>query len=222
MSVEAQKRAAAERAASFVESGMLVGLGSGSTAAYAVEALAARAAAGLAIRCIPTSDRTAKLARRLGLVLTEFSRDAGIDLDIDGADLIERGTLTLVKGRGGALFREKIVAAASRRMLVIADETKLVDRLGPGTKIPVEISRFGHETVLGRLEEAGAAPALRQDFVTDGGNLVADCMIAAPFDPASLASRLKSIVGVIETGLFVGLAAEAFIGHDGSVEAIRL
>ena len=182
------KRAAAGRAAAQVEDGMVVGLGSGSTADFATEALAVRVAAGLRIACIPTSERTAALARRLGLALVGFAEHRQIDLDIDGADAVERGTLTLVKGGGGSLLREKIVACASRRMIAIVDELKLVDRLGPETVVPVEIIAFGWETVLDRLVAAEATPRLRRDgaapFVTDGGNFIADCTFAAIADAA--------------------------------------
>jgi ribose 5-phosphate isomerase A len=225
VTVDDLKRAAAERAASLVEDGMVVGLGSGSTAAFAVAALAARVAAGLRIACIPTSERTAALARRLGLTLASFAEHRQTDLDIDGADAVVRGTLTLVKGRGGALLREKIVACASRRMVVTIDETKLVERLGPGTVVPVEIVPFGWETVLDRLVAAEAIPRLRRDgaapFVTDGGHYIADCTFAAILDPAALELRLKSIVGVVECGLFVGLAALVCVGRPSSVEVIE-
>lgn len=224
MTVDDMKRAAAERAVALVEDGMVVGLGSGTTAVFAIEALAARVAAGLRIACIPTSERTAALARRLGLTLASFAEHRQADLDIDGADAVVRGTLTLVKGRGGALLREKIVACASRSMIVAIDETKLVDRLGHATVVPVEIVAFGWETVLDRLVAAEARPRLRRDgaapFVTDGGNLIADCNFAAIPDAAALEAQLKSIVGVIESGLFVGVAAQVFVGRPSGVEVI--
>jgi ribose 5-phosphate isomerase A len=224
VTIDDMKRAAAERAAAQVEDGMVVGLGSGSTANFATEALAARVAAGLRVACIPTSERTAALARRLGLTLASFAEHPYADLDIDGADAVERGTLTLVKGRGGALLREKIVACASRRMIAVVDESKLVDRLGPETVVPVEIIPFGWETVLDRLLAVEARPRLRRDgaapFVTDGGNFIADCTFAAIGDAAALEARLKLIVGVVECGLFVGLAAQAFVGHPSGVEVI--
>jgi ribose 5-phosphate isomerase A len=225
VTVDDLKRAAAEHAANLVEDGMVVGLGSGSTAAFAVEALATRVAAGLRIACIPTSERTAALARRLGLNLVSFAEHRQADLDIDGADAVVRGTLALVKGRGGSLLREKIVACASRRMIVIIDETKLVERLGPGTVVPVEIVPFGWETVLDRLVAAEAVPRLRRDgaapFVTDGGHYIADCTFAAIADPAALELRLKSIVGVVECGLFLGLAAQVCVGRPSGVAVIE-
>lgn len=225
MTVDDLKRAAAERAATVVEDGMVVGLGSGSTANFAIAALAARVAAGLRIACIPTSERTAALAGRLGLKLVSFAEHRRADLDIDGADAVVRSTLTLIKGHGGALLREKIVACASRRMIVVIDETKLVDRLGPGTVVPVEIVSFGWETVLDRLIAAEATPRLRRNgtapFVTDNGNFIADCTLAAIPDAAALAARLKSIVGVVESGLFVGFAAQVFVGRPSGVELIE-
>jgi ribose 5-phosphate isomerase A len=213
-----QKRAAASRAVALVESGMAVGLGSGTTAAFAIEALAARR---LDIACIPTSERSAALARRLGLRLVTFAEHRRLDLDIDGADIVERGTLSLVKGGGGALLREKIVARASRRLIVVVDEEKLADRFVPGTVVPVEIVQFGAETTLDRLAAAGVEPRLRQNFITDGGNLIADCACPAIGDAAALEARLKSIVGVVESGLFIGFAPQVFVGGPAGVEVIE-
>jgi ribose 5-phosphate isomerase A len=222
---EAMKRRAAIRAVAEVESGMVVGLGTGTTAALAVECLAERVAQGLKIRGIPTSEATAAQARRLGVPLTDFSAHARIDLTIDGADQVERGTLNLVKGLGGALLREKIVASASARMIVIADDSKLVDRLGAQTPLPVEITPFGYPVTLARLEEIGAAPRLRRaggaPFTTDGGNYIADCAFAAVADAGALEARLAAIIGVVESGLFVGLADTAIIGHAEQEEIIE-
>lgn len=219
------KRAAAERAAAEVEDGMIVGLGSGSTATFAVDALGARVAKGLRIAGIPTSETTAAQARRLGIPLADFAHHRRIDLTIDGADQVARGTLDLVKGRGGALLREKIVASASRRMIVIVDETKVVERLGGATPLPVEIVPFGWETTVERMAELGVAPALRgtatKPFISDGGNYIADCAIADISDPASLDRQLAGILGVIATGLFVGLATAVIVGHM-SGEVMRL
>jgi ribose 5-phosphate isomerase A len=222
---DAAKRAAATRAAEAVQHGMVVGLGSGSTAEFAVEALAARIATGLRITGIATSEKTASLARSLGVPLTDFAAHRRIDLTIDGADQIERGTLNLVKGLGGALLREKIIASASGRMIVVADETKLVDRLGGKTPLPVEIVIFGHEAVLDRLAASGFAPVLRRagqvPFVTDGGHYIADCRIAAMPDPAELEAQLARIAGVVESGLFIGLSTKVFIGRPGGVDVIE-
>jgi ribose 5-phosphate isomerase A len=188
------KRAAALRAIAEVRDGMVVGLGSGSTAAFALEGLAERVADGLRIVGIPTSDATAALARRLGIPLASFERHRRVDLTIDGADQVEFGTLNLIKGLGGALLREKIVAAASARLIVAIDESKLVDRLGGRTALPVEIVPFGWQTTIDRLTALGCAPQLRrtggQPFTTDGGNYIADCSAETIPDPERLAHAL--------------------------------
>jgi ribose 5-phosphate isomerase A len=219
------KRAAAKRAVAEVVDGMVLGLGSGSTAAFAITALAARVATGLRVVGIPTSERSAALARRLGVPLSSFAEHRRIDLTIDGADRVERGTLTLVKGRGGALLREKIVASASDRMIVVIDESKLVDRLDARTDLPVEIVAFGWETTVERLAALGCAPRLRQSgggpFATDGGNYIADCVFGAALDPAVLEARIASLVGVVETGLFIGMASTIVVGRTTAVEVIE-
>jgi ribose 5-phosphate isomerase A len=219
------KRAAAVEAVAEIEDGMVLGLGTGSSAGFAIEALAARVERGLRVVGIPTSEKTAALARRLGVPLTSFAAHRRIDLTIDGADEVERGTLHLIKGLGGALLREKIVASASDRMIVVVDEAKLVDRLGGGTPLPVEIVSFGWQTVLDRLAALGCAPRLRlageTPFTTDGGNHIADCAIAEMFDPALLEARLSAIVGVVETGLFIGMASKIVVGRPTGVEVIE-
>jgi len=219
------KHAAAARAVEEIENGMVLGLGSGSTAEIAVEVLAARVAKGLRIAGIPTSVKTAALARRLGIPLTSFAEHRRIDLTIDGADQVERGTLTLVKGLGGALLHEKIVASASDRMIVVVDETKLVDRLGENRPLPVEVVSFGWQTVLDRLVAIGCAPRLRLTgdlpFVTDGGNYIADCVIAAIPDPEALDAQISAIVGVVESGLFIGLASKIMVGRPAGVDVIE-
>lgn len=211
---DSQKRAAAERAVAEVGDRMVLGLGSGSTVAIFLKLLGARVASGLNIVGIPSSRQTAARARRLGIPLTDFAAHRRIDVTIDGADQIEDGTLSLVKGLGGALLREKVIASACDRMVVIADETKLVTRLGGQTPLPVEIARFGWPVTIEHLAAIGAAPLLRlkgeAPLTTDNGNYIADCF----FDtiPPTLESALKAIVGVVETGLFIGLAQEAILG----------
>ncbi len=157
--------------------------------------------------------------------LTSFAEHRRIDLTIDGADQVERGTLAMVKGLGGALLREKIVASASRRMIVVVDETKLVDRLGDHTPLPVEIVPFGWEVVMDRLAALDGRPQLRRQdatpFVTDNGNYIADCRFAAITDPARLEARLAAIVGVVESGLFLGLASKVIVGSRHGVEVIE-
>ena len=219
------KRAAALRAIAEVRDGMVVGLGSGSTAGFALEGLAERVADGLRIVGIPTSDATAALARRLAIPLASFDQHRRIDLTIDGADQVERVTLHLIKGLGGALLREKIVAAASTRLIVAVDESKLVDRLGGRTALPVEIVPFGWHTTIDRLTALGCVPQLRrtggQPFTTDGGNYIADCALREIPDPVALEARLSSVVGVIETGLFIGMASTIMVGRPAGVEIVE-
>jgi ribose 5-phosphate isomerase A len=218
---DAMKRRAAVAAVAEVESGMVLGLGSGTTAGFALVALAARITHGLRVVGVPTSQRTAEAAQRLGIPLGDLATHRRLDLTIDGADEIERGTLALIKGLGGALLREKIIASASRRVIIIADDSKLVDRLGARVALPVEICAFGAAVTLDRLAECGAVPRLRQagdaPFVTDGGNYIADCRFATMPEPAALEARLAAIVGVVESGLFIGLARRAIIGDAAGV-----
>jgi ribose 5-phosphate isomerase A len=219
------KRLAARAAVAEVESGMVVGLGSGSTALLALEALAERVAGGLHVAGIPTSERTAEAARRLGVPLTSFAEHRRIDLAIDGADEVELGTLNLIKGLGGSLLREKIVAVASDRLIVIVDDGKLVDRLGQRSPLPVEIVPFGSERTIERLADAGGAPVLRlsgnQPFVSDGGHYIADCRFGEIADPAALERRLRAIVGVVETGLFIGIASRVLVGTATGVKVLE-
>jgi ribose 5-phosphate isomerase A len=219
------KRAAAVRAVDEVEDGMVVGLGSGSTAAFAIEALAARTAKGLRILGIPTSHAAATLARRLGLPLTSFAEHLRIDVTIDGADQVTGDARYLVKGLGGALLREKIVASASEKMIVVVDETKVVDRLGGKTPLPVEIVSFGWETVLQRLTAIGREPRLRlsegKPYTTDGGNYIADCAIADMPNPAALDAQLSGMVGVVENGLFLDIATKIVIGRPKGPDVIE-
>lgn len=216
MNQDALKRQSAEVAVAAVEDGMVVGLGTGSTAKIAVDLLGERVAAGLRIIGVPTSERTATQARALGITLGELADHPELDLTIDGADEVHTGTLDLIKGLGGALVREKIVAAASRRMIVIVDESKLVTRLG-GVRLPVEVVRFGWQATLRHLERAGAAGVLRQadgaPFVTDNGNHIIDCQVDIP-DPAALDARLNAIPGVVMSGLFIGIASRVIAGTE--------
>lgn len=209
-------------AVAMVEDGMVVGLGTGSTAAFAIEGLIARVRAGLKIVGIPTSERSAAQARDGGIALTDFAHHTKVDLTIDGADEIARGSLDLIKGLGGALLREKIVAAASARLVIVADEPKLVDGLGGTVPVPVEVAGFGWQTTAVRLERLGARAVLRQAadgsvFVTDGGNPILDCHFGAIGDPAALEREISMVVGVVETGLFIGMAATALVATPNGV-----
>jgi ribose 5-phosphate isomerase A len=219
------KRAAAEAAVAQVQDGMVVGLGTGSTAAFAVEALARRHAEGLRFVGIPTSERTMAQAKALGLPLSSFAEHRQIDLTIDGADEVERGTLNLVKGLGGALLREKIVAAASRRLAIVVDGGKLVDRLGMHAPVPVEVVPFGLEVTREALEVLGASARLRPaatggPFITDGGHHIIDCRFEPIADPARLEQRIRRIVGVVECGLFIGRAHMVFVAQSDGVHRL--
>jgi ribose 5-phosphate isomerase A len=222
--VDALKRAAAEAAVQMVENDMVVGLGSGSTAAFAVEALARRRRQGLQFVGIPTSERTAMQARAAGIPLTSFSEHRQIDLTIDGADEVERGTLNLIKGLGGALLREKIVAAASHRLAIVVDGSKMVDRLGAKASLPVEVVAFGLEATRESLEVLGASVharmSLDQPFITDSGNRILDCDFGRIDDPARLEERIRRIVGVVENGLFISRADPVFVADAAGVRRL--
>lgn len=222
---DALKKAAALRAIDYVEDGMVVGLGTGSTAYFVVEGLGARVAKGLKITGIPTSERTATQARSLHIPLATFAEHPEIDLTIDGADEVERGSLNLIKGLGGALLREKIVAAASKRLVIVVDHDKLVDRLGDHTPVPVEVTQFGWQATAARLQRLGATPVLRHaaedhPFITDGGNYILDCRFERIADPHALECGIGRIVGVVESGLFVGRSAAVVIASETGVEVL--
>ena len=223
---DAQKRAAAEAAVELVQDGMVVGLGTGSTAEFAVEALAKRHREGLGFLGIPTSEQVAALAAAAGLPLTSFREHQRVDLTIDGADEVEHGTLSLIKGRGGALLREKIVAAASRRLAIVVDRTKLVDRLGTSAPVPVEVIAFGLEATRATLEVLGASAQLRlspsgEPFATDGGNRILDCSFGPIPYPARLEERFGRVVGVVESGLFIGRAGPVFVADATGVHRLE-
>jgi ribose 5-phosphate isomerase A len=222
--LDALKRAAAEAAAQLVENEMVVGLGSGSTAAFAIEALARRHRQGLRFVGIPTSESTAARAKAADIPLTSFSEHRQIDLTIDDADEVERGTLNLIKGLGGALLREKIVAAASHRLVIVVDGSKMVDRLGTRTSLPVEVVAFGLEATRESLEVLGANARARMlsgdPFVTDNGNLILDCDFGPINDPARLEDRIRRIVGVVESGLFVSRADPVYVADAAGVHRL--
>jgi ribose 5-phosphate isomerase A len=219
------KRAAALRAIEEVEDGMILGLGTGSTAAFVVEGLAARVAVGLRVVGIPTSERTAAQARRLGISIATFAEYQKLDMTIDGADEVELGTLDLIKGLGGALLREKIVAAASRRLVIVVDQEKLVERLGEHTPVPVEVTPFGWQVTAASLSALGCVPERRytageQPFVTDGGNFILDCRFGPISDPAALEARIATTVGAVENGLFVGRSSVVVVASTTGVEVL--
>ncbi|MEO5923902.1 MAG: ribose-5-phosphate isomerase RpiA [Bryobacteraceae bacterium] len=207
------KEAAAQAAASLVLDGMIVGLGTGTTAKFAVDALAQRMRDGLRFTAVPTSEATAQQARSLGIPLVDLDRP--IDLTIDGADEIDPKTLNLIKGRGGALLREKLVAAASKQLIIVADNSKLVEHLGSKMPVPVEVIPFGWRSTAQRLEALGCTAVLRQGFTTDGGHSILDCAFGVIADPESLAHQIDAITGVVEHGLFLNLATQAVVAGVG-------
>lgn len=221
-----RKQAAAEYAAAAVREGMTVGLGSGSTAELVIHALAERVRLGLRFVGVPTSLRSERLAQGLGIEVVPFDAVERIDLTIDGADEVERGTLNLIKGRGGALLREKLVALASDYELIVVDDAKLVDRLGARFPVPVEVVRFGCQATALRLEGLGGKVSVRRDasgrpFITDNGNAILDAHFGPIADPAALARRLKLVNGVVEHGLFIDIAREVVIGRADGVEVLK-
>lgn len=225
MSQDELKRDAAVAAAALVEDGMVVGLGTGSTAAFAIEELARRCALGLHFVGIPTSERTAAHAAAAGITLSTLDEHPRVDLTIDGADEVERGTLNLIKGLGGALLREKIVAAASKRLAIIVDDSKMVNRLGSHVPVPVEVVLFGLEATRVSLAALGADVTLRTEavgvpFKTDGGNRILDCAFGKIGDAVTLEDSIRRCVGVVESGLFINRADVVFVASAGGVEQL--
>ncbi len=220
MANDKEKEIAARASLRFVKDGDVVGLGTGSTAAYAVQFLGERVQAGLKIRGIPTSIHTQEQAASLRIPLTTLDEVQQIDVTIDGADEIDPG-LRLIKGGGGALLREKIVASASRKLVIIADSSKQVAMLGK-FPVPVEVIKFAEALVAKEIAALGAAVKVRTDssggkFITDEGNHILDCNFGQIPDPPALAKSLGAIPGVVEHGLFIGMASIALIGKGGQV-----
>lgn len=220
------KQRAAQAAADRVETGMIVGLGSGTTAALVVKAIGARIALGhLKILAVATSVATAELARSVGVPVCELDDVEALDLNIDGADEIDRA-FRMVKGRGGALLREKIVVSAARRRMTVVTAEKRVDRLGSTAPVPVEISAIGARHTERRLRDLGARTSLRltsdgSPFITDGGNRILDCRFPDAEDLETMDHRLHQTVGVFETGIFVGLCDVLLVGYDDRVDVIE-
>jgi ribose 5-phosphate isomerase A len=225
---QAQQRAAAERAVQYVESGMVIGLGSGATASFAVRKLAENLRSGTVrdVCGVPSSESTAALARELDVPLTTLDAHAQLDLTIDGADEVDPA-LNLIKGAGGALLREKILAQASARLIIVVDESKLSPRLGLQRALPVEVVMFGWRSQQRYLESLGAEVALRsmpdgRPFQTDNGNLILDCSFGELPDAELIATRLRARAGVVEHGLFIGLATDLISGGpEGPRHATR-
>jgi ribose 5-phosphate isomerase A len=220
---EDEKAEAARKSLDFVQDGMVVGIGTGTTAKYVIEFLAEKVRQGLKIRGIPTSEASAALARSLNIPLTSFEEVDDIDVTIDGADEIGPD-LQLIKGGGGALLHEKIVATSSKRLVIVADERKLVKQLG-AFPLPVEVIKFAASPVKKHLERLQAKPALRmapdgQPYRTDEGNFIFDCHFGRIADPQGVATAIKSITGVVEHGLFIGLASIAIVAGGSAPQVI--
>jgi ribose 5-phosphate isomerase A len=223
---EAFKRQAAERAVEYLVSGMVVGLGTGSTAVHAVRRIGALLAEGRLQRVvgIPTADVTAREAERAGVPLGTLDDHPSVDITIDGADEIDP-QLNLIKGLGGALLREKIVAAASRRLIIVADESKRVEQLGTRAPVPVEVIPFARRPATAYLTSLGARVVERrrdgQPFRTDEGNIILDCHFPGLTDPRAMAQLIRAQPGVVEHGLFLGLATEAIIAGERGVVVLE-
>jgi ribose 5-phosphate isomerase A len=223
MDLEAEKRATGDAAAALVEEGMTLGLGTGTTARWFIEAVGARVAAGLRVTAVATSLASAALAARYGIPLVELGPD-GVDLAVDGADTVDPD-LRLLKGLGGALVRERIVAAAARRFVVVADETKLRPHLAGF--VPVELLMFGWHHTMTLLDQTGAGFRLRLDAAdeplrSDNGNLIADGEFGPITDPEGLAARLDAIPGVVGHGLFLGMADLVIVARaDGTLSRLE-
>jgi ribose 5-phosphate isomerase A len=222
--MSAAPEASAAAALEFVRPGQTLGLGTGRAAEAFVRALGARVAAGLDVHGVPTSVRTEALARELGIPLRTLAEAERLDITFDGADEVDPN-LDVIKGYGGALVREKIVAASSDMLVILVGAEKLVEKLGARGKLPVEVVPFGQALAGRRLRELGCEAVLRQDgsgapYVTDNGNLILDCHVSAIDRPAELEAQILAIPGVLGTGLFVGMA-DAVVVQDGDRVDVR-
>jgi ribose 5-phosphate isomerase A len=221
-----EKQIAAESAVELVKGGMVIGLGSGSTAEIAIRILGEKVKNGLQVIGVPTSHKSEEIARALGMRLATLEDYPALDLTIDGADEVELGSLDLIKGRGGALLREKIVASSSHQLIIIVDESKIVKKLGSHGEVPVEIVSFGWQSTAHRLERLGWNPVLRSQaggrpFVTDGGHYILDCSFEKGLSIQSKAAQLHDTVGVVEHGMFLGMATEVHVGSATGVRVLR-
>jgi len=219
---EAEKRRVGIAAAGEVRSGMALGLGSGSTVYYFLEELGRRVKGGLNVTGIPTSERTALLAHEFGIPLATLDEQQDLDLDVDGADEVDP-QLNLIKGHGGALLREKIIALASRRRIIVVDSSKLSSALGMHMSLPVEVVPFAIALASKGLSQLGAQPVLRlaeggAPFVTDNANWILDCALSPVANPAQLEADINRIPGVMENGIFAGLADEVIVARGDSIE----
>lgn len=220
---EQQKQAVGERAAAYVEDGMTIGLGSGSTMYWMLKTLGERVQGGLRVKGIPSSRKTENWAKEFGIPLTTFAEAPRLDLAVDGADEVDPD-FQLIKGGGGSLLREKLVAAATDELIVIVDESKLTDRLGR-FPLPVEVVPFAWENTCRAIASLGCTPEVRRRngdvFVTDNANVILDCAFGRIDDPEALHRQLKQLTGVVETGLFVHMAKQIIVGRASGLDVLR-
>ncbi|WP_010648218.1 ribose-5-phosphate isomerase RpiA [Oceanobacillus massiliensis] len=221
--IDESKKLVGEAAVEYVTDGMKIGIGSGSTVYWMVKKLGERVQQGLQVVGVPTSNTTAQWAEQFGVPLTDFATVQELDLAIDGADEVDEG-LNLIKGGGGALLREKIVAASAKKFIIIADHSKMVSQLGR-FPLAVEVTPFGWEVTAKKIAAHGCTPVLRKEknevFITDNDNYILDCNFEQIPDPKKLHSDLISLVGVVETGLFTDMATKVLVGHEGKVEIVE-
>ncbi|MGP4073391.1 ribose-5-phosphate isomerase RpiA [Piscibacillus sp. B03] len=221
--VDRKKQAVGEQAAECIQDGMLVGLGSGSTMFYVLKALGERVKQGIQIRGVPSSIKTENWAKEFGVPLTDFSEVERLDIAVDGADEIDP-EFNLIKGGGGSLLREKIVDAAADRFIVVADDRKLVDRLG-AFPLPVEVVKFGWQLTKNKIESLGCSAVLREKdgdvFVSNNDNYILDCQFDVISNPKELHDEIKSLLGVVETGLFFDIVDEVLVARNKGVDIIK-
>lgn len=223
---EEEKKRAAQEASLLVKNGQTIGLGTGSTVNYLIEALAKRTANEVfSFKAIPTSNATADYAKKFGITLTTFEENPELDIDIDGADQVDPN-LNLIKGLGGALTREKIVASASNQFIIIIDHAKMTKKLGENQSLPVEVIPFSTPIVVKKLEKLGGKPVLRlttgsqEPFITDNSNYILDVSFGPITNPKELEAKIKMIPGVVEHGLFVGMANAVYVGMPDGVQRV--
>lgn len=224
--IDSLKSQAANLAVSLIRDGMVIGLGSGSTAAFAIEAIGKMVSKGLKIKAIPTSQQSRQLAEKNQIQLTSFARDPQIDITIDGADQVENASLNLVKGMGNALLGEKIVARSSKKLVIIVDEHKMVDCLGNKTPLPVEVVPFGWEITAKLIAKYGCTVDLKKNanneaLVTDSGHYILNCHFTKIEHARKLDRELKLITGVVETGLFIGMADLVVVAKQSGVITLQ-
>ena len=217
--MEKLKKIAAHHAVSYVEDGMVIGLGTGSTTAYAIKKLGEMVKNGLKIIGIPTSIATENMAKKVGIPIASLNEYPHVDITIDGADQVD-ANLNLIKGGGGALLREKMVASCSKKEIIIVDESKIVEKFS--FPLPVEVVKFGWKSTAKKIERLGLMPSLRKDFVTDNGNYILDCKYNEIENAKEMERKINNIPGVVENGLFIDPATEIIVGTPQGARRIRV